>query len=106
MQEPRLILGSTETPPFSMVESSDHITPFAGDPATVTIKLSQGGVSPFTTVPGIPESLSNGWYQPPSGVIYATTPGPLLLNASAPGADPVDRRFQVVPASGVAPLIV
>src|SRR6185312_1407177 len=45
-------------------------------------------------------------YQPPSGVIYATTPGPLLLNASAPGADPVDRRFQVVPASGVAPLIV
>ena len=78
---------------FLMVDSGDHLTGKTGLSPTVT--LSKNGGS-FAAPSGAVTELSNGWYKVAGNATDANTLGPLLLHATASGADPCDDRFEVV----------
>lgn len=82
--------------PFLLVSSSDHVTPVTG--ATVTVVLSKNSAA-FAAAAGTVTEVGNGWYSL-GGSGLATdldTLGPLVLHATATGADPTDSLFTVVP---------
>jgi hypothetical protein len=87
---------------FLMVDSADHLTGKTGLSPTVT--LSKNGAT-FAAPSGSVTELSNGWYKVAGNATDTGTLGPLLLHATASGADPCDDRFDVVafdPDSGLA----
>jgi hypothetical protein len=87
---------------FLMVDSSDHLTGKTGLSPTVTLSKNGGA---FAAPSGSVTELSNGWYKVAGNAADSNTLGPLLLHATASGADPCDDRFDVVafdPDSGLA----
>ena len=78
---------------FLLVSSADHISPVTG--VTPTVALSKNGGS-FASPSGAVSELANGWYKIAGNATDASTLGPLVLHATATGADPTDDRFDVV----------
>lgn len=78
---------------FLMVDSSDHVTGKTGLSPTVTISKNGGS---FASPSGTVSEIGNGWYKlaPASGDV--DTLGPLILHATASGADPADVEYRVV----------
>jgi len=78
---------------FFMVQSADHISGATGLSPTVTI--SKNGAA-FASPSGAVTELANGWYKVAGNATDTNTLGPLLLHATATGADPTDAVFSVV----------
>lgn len=78
---------------FLMVDSTDHVTGKTGLSPTVT--LSKNGAA-FGAPAGAVTELSGGWYKVAANATDTNTLGPLLLHATATGADPSDLQFEVV----------
>jgi hypothetical protein len=76
-----------------MVDSADHLTGKTG--LTPTVTLSKNGAA-FTSPAGAVTEIANGWYKIAGNATDANTLGPLILHATAAGADPVDVEFEVV----------
>lgn len=78
---------------FLMVDSADHFSPKTGLSPTVTIRKASGS---FASPSGAVSEIANGWYKVAGNATDSATLGPLLLHATASGADPVDDRYEVV----------
>lgn len=78
---------------FLMLDSADHLTPKTGLSPTVT--LSKNGGS-FAAPAGAVSEVGSGWYKVAANATDANTLGPLLLHATATGADVCDERYEVV----------
>jgi hypothetical protein len=78
---------------FLMIDSSDHISPKTGLSPTVTISKAGGS---FASPSGAVSEIGNGWYKVAGNATDTATLGPLLLHATASGADPVDAMYEVV----------
>jgi len=78
---------------FLMIDSADHVSGKPGLSPTVTLSKAGGT---FATPAGAVTEVGNGWYQVAGNATDSATLGPLLLHASATGADPTDDRFDVV----------
>lgn len=78
---------------FLMIDSSDHISPKTGLSPTVTISKAGGS---FATPAGAVSEIGSGWYKVAGNATDTATLGPLLLHATASGADPVDALYEVV----------
>lgn len=91
----RLIKQNDTSKPlaFLLVSSSDHISGVLG--ATPVVTISKNGAS-FATPTGTVSEIGNGWYKLIPSPEDVATLGPLLLHATASGADPVDLEFRVV----------
>lgn len=86
--------SSTDQPlAFLMVDSADHITGKTGLTVTVTIRKVGGS---FASPSGAVSEVGNGWYEVAPNATDNNTLGPLLLHATATGADPTDDCYQVV----------
>jgi hypothetical protein len=83
---------------FLMIDAADHIAGKASLTPTVTIRKPAGSFAApagaVTEVGGA--GNGNGWYQVAGNATDTSALGPLLLHASAEGADPTDDRFEVV----------
>lgn len=77
---------------FLMLDSTDHVTPKTGLSPTVVIAK---GLGDFAAPAGLVVERGNGWYQVAGSATDTNTIGPLLLHATATGADPVDDTFTV-----------
>jgi len=77
---------------FMLVSSSDHITPLTG--ATPTAVISKNGGAFAAPAAAISE-IGNGWYQLAGNATDCNSLGPLIVHATASGADPTDEEFQV-----------
>ena len=78
---------------FLLVSASDHITGVTGASPTVTLSKSGGA---FTPPGGAVSEIGDGWYKLAPNPGDANTLGPLVLHATATGADPVDTQYTVV----------
>lgn len=78
---------------FLMVDSTDHVTAKTGLSPTVVISKNGGA---FGAPAGAVTELSLGWYVIAADAADTDTLGPLIVHASATGADPVDLLYQVV----------
>lgn len=78
---------------FFMTDSTDHVTGKTG--LTVTVTLRKVGGS-FASPSGAVSEIANGWYQVAGNATDSNTLGPLLLHATATGADPADTYYSVV----------
>lgn len=78
---------------FLLVDSTDHITGKTGLSPTVTLSKSGGA---FASPAGAVSEIGSGWYKVAGNATDTGTLGPLLLHASAAGADPVDVVFEIV----------
>jgi hypothetical protein len=78
---------------FLLVSSTDHTTPATGKTPTVT--LSKNGAA-FASPAGAVSEVGSGWYQVAGNATDAGTLGPLLLHATATGADATDVFYEVV----------
>lgn len=86
--------GQTTQPlVFLMIDSTDHLTGKTGLSPTVTISKNGGA---FSSPLGTVNPIGSGWYKVDGNAIDSGTLGPLLLHATATGADPVDIAFHVV----------
>lgn len=94
------IQQSTTTQPlvFLMIDSSDGKTGKTG--LTVTVTLSKNGGT-FGAASGSVSEIANGLYKVAGNATDNDTLGPLVLHATATGANATDDCFQVV---GYAPL--
>jgi hypothetical protein len=93
MGYPVIRFNSTKPLTFLMVSSADHITGLTGLTPTVTISKNGG---PYIVPSGRVQEIGNGMYALLADEFDANTLGPLLLHASAVGADPRDDTFDVV----------
>ena len=78
---------------FLMISSADHISPITGLSPTVTI--SKNGAA-FASPAGAVTEIANGWYQVAGNASDSDTVGPVILHATAGGADPTDAVYNVV----------
>jgi len=78
---------------FLMTDSVDHISPKTG--LSPTVLLSKNGAA-FAACAGAVSEVGDGWYKVAANATDAGTLGPLLLHATATGADPQDVVFTVV----------
>jgi hypothetical protein len=78
---------------FLMLDSTDHISPKTG--LTPTVTLSKNGAT-FAAPSGAVTEIANGWYKVAANATDSNTLGPLILHATATGADPTDAFFEVV----------
>lgn len=78
---------------FLLISSTDHITGLTG--ATVTVTISKNGGA-FASPAGTVTEMANGWYKVAGNATDTATLGPLLLHATATGADPTDQLYPVV----------
>ena len=78
---------------FLLISSSDHISPLTGASPTVTISKNGGS---FASPSGAVSEIANGWYKVAGNGTDTATLGPLLLHATASGADPTDCLYPVV----------
>jgi hypothetical protein len=78
---------------FLLISSTDHITGLTG--ATVTVTLSKNGAA-FAAPAGAVTELASGWYKVAGNATDTATLGPLLLHATATGADPTDEEYRIV----------
>ncbi|GIW60993.1 MAG: hypothetical protein KatS3mg087_2059 [Patescibacteria group bacterium] len=91
----RLIKQNDTSKPivFLMVDSADHITGKTGLTPTVTISKNGGA---FAAPSGAVSEIGNGWYKLTPAAADVDTLGPLIIHATATGADPTDVEYQVV----------
>jgi hypothetical protein len=89
------IQQSTATQPllFLLVSSSDHNSPLTGASPTVTLSKNGGA---FVPPNGLTTEVGSGWYKVAGNATDSNTLGPLVLHATATGADPTDVVFPVV----------
>jgi len=86
--------GTSSTPLlFLMVDSSDHLTAKTGLSPSVTLSKCGGG---FSAPAGAVTEIGSGWYKVAGNAADTNTLGPLILHATATGADPVDSLWEVV----------
>jgi hypothetical protein len=78
---------------FLMLDASDHISPKTG--LTPTVVLGKAGAA-FAAPSGAVSEIGNGWYKVAGNATDTNTLGPLVLHATATGADPTDKEFEVV----------
>lgn len=78
---------------FFMVDDTDHITGKTGLSPTVTI--SKNGAS-FGSPSGAVSEVGSGWYKVAGHATDSNTLGTLLLHATATGADPIDKEYEIV----------
>lgn len=78
---------------FLLVSSTDHISPVTGATPTVTISKAGGA---FAAPAGAVSEIGDGWYKVAGNATDTGTLGPLILHATATGADPTDMLFPVV----------
>lgn len=78
---------------FLMVDSADHVTGKTGLSPTVTISKNGGS---FVAKSGAVTEVGNGWYALAGHATDRNTLGELIIHAEAPGADPVDERYEIV----------
>lgn len=78
---------------FLMVDSTDHITPKTGLTPTVTISKNGGSLA---SPAGAVSEIGSGLYKVAANATDSNTLGPLVLHATATGADPSDTMFEVV----------
>lgn len=78
---------------FQLIDTSDHIAGKTG--ASPTVTLSKSGAA-FASPVGAVTEIANGWYEVAGNATDTATLGPLVLHATASGADPVDVVFNVV----------
>jgi len=88
-----LFLGGTRPLNFFMTDSTDHVTGKTGLTPTVTIRKVGGS---FASPSGAVSEIANGWYTVAGNATDCNTAGPLLLHATASGADPTDTYYDVV----------
>jgi hypothetical protein len=88
-----LPLSGTRPLNFFMTDSTDHVTGKTGLSPTVTIRKVAGS---FASPSGAVTEIANGWYTVAGNSTDCNTLGPLLLHASATGADPTDTLYDVV----------
>jgi hypothetical protein len=90
---------------FFMADSSDHITGKTGlSPAVELGKNGGVGAAPSGAISEVDSTNLPGWYKVAGNSTDSNTLGPLVLKATATGADPADDRHQVVaydPRDGV-----
>lgn len=87
-------LASTAYPlAFMMIDSTDHLTGKTGLTVTVTIRKVGGS---FASPAGAVTEIANGWYEVAGNATDSGTLGPLLLHATATGADPTDTSYEIV----------
>jgi hypothetical protein len=82
---------------FLLISSTDHLTGLTG--VTPVVKISKNGaagIPPSGAITAVDATNLPGWYQVAANATDANTRGPLLLHATATGADPCDEEFQVV----------
>lgn len=85
--------GTTTYPiVFLMVDANDHITGKTGLTPTVTISKNGGA---FTAAAGTVTEIGHGWYAIGGHTTDRNTLGELIIHAEAPGADPVDERYEI-----------
>ncbi|GIW61017.1 MAG: hypothetical protein KatS3mg087_2083 [Patescibacteria group bacterium] len=91
----RLIKQNDTSKPivFRMVDSADHITGKTGLTPTVTISKNGGAFAPPS---GAVSEIGDGWYKLTPAAADVDTLGPLIIHATATGADPTDVEYQVV----------
>lgn len=90
------IKQDTEVPlVFLMISSADHISPITG--LTPTVTISKNGDA-FASPAGTVSEIGNGWYQVEPDVADTDTLGPVILHATAGGADPTDAVYNIVDA--------
>ncbi len=77
---------------FFLADSDDHIAGKTGASPTVTIRKAGGA---FSSPAGSVSELANGWYYVAANATDNGTAGPLLLHATADGADPCDDSYYV-----------
>jgi hypothetical protein len=85
--------STSRSPLFCMLDSTDHVSPKTG--LSPTVVLSKNGAA-FGSPAGAVTELANGWYKVAGNATDSNTLGPLILHASATGADPTDVVFEVV----------
>jgi hypothetical protein len=78
---------------FLMIDSTDHVSAKTG--LSPTVVLSKSGAA-FGAVAGAVTEIANGWYKVAGNATDTNTLGPLILHASATGADPSDHEYNVV----------
>ena len=78
---------------FLMVDSTDHITGKTGLSPNVNLRKAGGA---FLSATGAITEIGSGWYQVAGNTMDTNTLGPLILHATASGADPCDEIFPVV----------
>ena len=88
-----LFLGGFRPLNFFMTDSTDHVTGKTGLTPTVTIRKVGGS---FASPAGAVSEIANGWYTVAGNATDCNTAGPLLLHATATGADPTDTVYDVV----------
>jgi hypothetical protein len=86
--------GSSRPLLFLMIDSADHVSGKTG--LTPTVRLSKNGGAFSGSAPsGDVTEIANGWYQVAGNATDSDTAGPLVLHATATGADPCDEVFDV-----------
>lgn len=80
--------------PILLVSSTDHVTAVTG--ATVTVTLSKNGGG-FGAASGAVTEVANGLYMLAGHATDRNTLGPLVIHATASGADPFDTAVEIVP---------
>lgn len=78
---------------FLMVDSTDHISGKTGLSPTVTLSKNGGT---FNSPVGTVSEVGNGYYKVAGHATDTNTLGPLILHATASGADPTDVEYAVV----------
>jgi hypothetical protein len=78
---------------FLMIDAVDHVSAKVGLAPAVTISKNGGA---FSLPAGSVSEIGNGWYQVAGHAADSSTPGPLVLHATAAGADPTDVQYEVV----------
>lgn len=79
--------------PFFMIDSTDSVTGKTGLSPTVTLNKNNLG---FNAAGGSVTESGSGWYNLAANTADTATLGPLLLHATATGADPWDEAHQVL----------
>ena len=89
------IQQSTASQPlvFLMIDSSDHVSGKTGLSPTVTISKNGGA---FASPAGSVTEIGSGLYKVAANAGDSDTLGPLVLHATATGADPTDWLYPVV----------
>ena len=85
--------GTTPRVPILLVSSTDHKTAVTG--ATVTVQVSKNGGA-FAGASGSVTQVGQGWYYVALSAGETDTTGPLLVRATATGADEWRDYHQVV----------
>lgn len=78
---------------FLMIDSSDHITGKTG--LTVTVTISKNGAA-FAAPAGTVAEVGNGLYALTPTSADTGTLGSLILHATATGADPSDKEYNII----------